>query len=239
MGMPWMLGRPGWFALCALPGRGCSSRSPRPAPGRPPRCPPWLGHGPTAAARCSGWPRRPPRRRNFATPLAYRPTRWPKPEPLTGPPTHNDGGMFRPDPLPKLSLICIKAHFARRSSSPRAVPRPSRPTERHQTRTEVETPGRPARPTRRPQISSDQDQPQEEGNRHPLGLPSASARLFPAWCPPRSSLTAAKPIPTARFDPERLAARVDRPSGCRFQLVLAEQTRGAGMLAVLLTVRQL
>jgi hypothetical protein len=111
----------------------------------------------------------------------------------------------------------------------RAAPRPSRPTDRHQTRTEVETPGRPARPTRRPQISSDQDQLQEERNRHPLGAPSARARLFPAGCPPRSSMTAAKPIPTDRFHAERLAARVDRSSGCRFHPV-AEQARRSGML---------
>jgi hypothetical protein len=36
---------------------------------------------------------------------------------------------------------------------------------------EVETPGTSARPTRRPQISNDQDQLQEVGNRHLLGLP--------------------------------------------------------------------
>ena len=47
-----------------------------PAPGRPPPCAPWLGRGPTAAARWSGWPRRPPQRRSSATPPAHRPTRW-------------------------------------------------------------------------------------------------------------------------------------------------------------------
>jgi hypothetical protein len=35
-------------------------------------------------------------------------------------------------------------------------------------------------------------------------------------------MTAVKPIPTDRFDAARLAARVDKSSGCRFQLV---QTR--------------
>jgi hypothetical protein len=53
----------------------------------------------------------------------------------------------------------------------RAATRLSRPTDRHQTTTEVETPGTSARPTRRPQISNDQDQLQEVGNRHLLGLP--------------------------------------------------------------------
>ena len=43
--------RPPWFAPCAPPGRGCSWRSRLPAPGRPPPCTPWPGHGPTAAAR--------------------------------------------------------------------------------------------------------------------------------------------------------------------------------------------
>ena len=52
---------------CAAPGRGCSWRSPRPAPGRPPPCAPWLWRGATAAARCSGWPRPPPRPRSSAT----------------------------------------------------------------------------------------------------------------------------------------------------------------------------
>jgi conjugative relaxase-like TrwC/TraI family protein len=70
------LGRPGWFAPCAPPGCGCSLRPPRPAPARPPPCPAWLGHGSTAAARCSGWPRRPLLRRSFATPPVHRPKRW-------------------------------------------------------------------------------------------------------------------------------------------------------------------
>jgi hypothetical protein len=48
---------------------------PRPALGRPPPCAPWLGRGVTAAARCSGWPRR-PLRRSSATPPAHRPKRW-------------------------------------------------------------------------------------------------------------------------------------------------------------------
>ena len=43
------------------PGHGCSSRSPRPAPGRPPPCVPSLWPGPKTAARCSAWPRRRPR----------------------------------------------------------------------------------------------------------------------------------------------------------------------------------
>jgi hypothetical protein len=37
---PWMLGRPRWSRRCAPRVPGCSSRSPRPAPGRPPPCMP-------------------------------------------------------------------------------------------------------------------------------------------------------------------------------------------------------
>ena len=76
-GTPWMPGRPLWFVPCAPPGRGCSSRSRPPAPGKPPPCAPWLGRGATAAATWSGWPRRPPQRRSSATPPAHRPKRWP------------------------------------------------------------------------------------------------------------------------------------------------------------------
>ena len=49
-----------------------------------------------------------------------------RPEPLTRPPTQNDGGMFRQDPLPKLTLLCIKSLAAlgrRRVSSLRCGPR--------------------------------------------------------------------------------------------------------------------
>ena len=70
-----MLGRPLWFVPCA-PGRGCW-RSRLLAPGKPPPCAPWLGRGATAAATWSGWPRRPPRRRNSRDATVHRPTRWP------------------------------------------------------------------------------------------------------------------------------------------------------------------
>ena len=68
--------RPLWFVPCAPPGRGCSSRSPRPAPGKPPPCTRWFGRGATAAARWSGWPRPPPQRRSSATTPVHRPKRW-------------------------------------------------------------------------------------------------------------------------------------------------------------------
>jgi hypothetical protein len=45
--------------------------------GKPPLCAPWLGRGATAAATWSGWPRRPPQRRNSAMPTVHRPTCWP------------------------------------------------------------------------------------------------------------------------------------------------------------------
>jgi hypothetical protein len=75
-GNRWMPGRPLWFVPCAPRERGCSWPSRPLAPGRPPPCPPSLGRGAIAAARCSGWPRRPPRRRNSATPPAHQPKRW-------------------------------------------------------------------------------------------------------------------------------------------------------------------
>jgi hypothetical protein len=75
----------------------------------------------------------------------------------------------------------------------RAAPRPSRQADRHQTRTEVETP-QTGSPDTRPQISNDQDQLQEEENRQLLGLPSAWARPFPAGCPPLPSMTEYRPI---------------------------------------------
>ena len=53
-GAAWTPGRRLWFVPCAPPGRGCSWRSPRPAPGRPPPCAPWPGPGPTAAATVVG-----------------------------------------------------------------------------------------------------------------------------------------------------------------------------------------
>ena len=56
-----MLGRRHWSARCAPRGHGCSSRSPPPAPGRPPPCAPSRWPGPKTAARCSAWPRRLPR----------------------------------------------------------------------------------------------------------------------------------------------------------------------------------
>ena len=56
-----MLGRRHWSARCAPPGHGCSSRSPPPAPGKPPPCAPSLSPGPKTAARWSAWPRRLPR----------------------------------------------------------------------------------------------------------------------------------------------------------------------------------
>ena len=65
-----------WFVPCAPPGRGCSWRSHRPVPGKPPLCEPWHGHGLTAAARWSGWLRRQPRRRSSATRPVHRRKRW-------------------------------------------------------------------------------------------------------------------------------------------------------------------
>jgi conjugative relaxase-like TrwC/TraI family protein len=44
--------------------------------GKPPPCAPWFGGGPTAADRWSGWPRRPPQRRNSATPPVHQRKRW-------------------------------------------------------------------------------------------------------------------------------------------------------------------
>ena len=45
---------------CAPPGPGCSWRSRRPGPGRPPPCAPSPRPGPRTAARSSAWPRPPP-----------------------------------------------------------------------------------------------------------------------------------------------------------------------------------
>ena len=56
-----MLGKRHWSARCAAPGHVCSSRSPRPAPGKPPLCVPSPLPGPKTAVRCSAWPRRLPR----------------------------------------------------------------------------------------------------------------------------------------------------------------------------------
>jgi TrwC relaxase len=92
-------GQAAWFVPCAPPGRGCSSRSPQPAPGKPPPCQPWLRRGATAAARCSDSPRRPPRRRSSATPPTHRPKHW------------------RNSPGPSTTMICPTARSA--SADPR------------------------------------------------------------------------------------------------------------------------
>ena len=82
-----MLGRPHWSARCAPPGHGCSSRSPPPAPGRPPPCAPSLWPGPKTAARCSAWPRRLPRPPSSPS----RPASAPTPSPNSpGPCDHGD-----------------------------------------------------------------------------------------------------------------------------------------------------
>ena len=61
--------------------------------GKPLPCAPWLKPGPTAAARCSGWPRPPPQPRNSATPPVHQPRLWrnsPSPSTTTTCPTgHN------------------------------------------------------------------------------------------------------------------------------------------------------
>jgi TrwC relaxase len=49
-GLLWMLDKPSWSARCARPGHACSSRSPRPAPARPPPCVPSPWPGPKTAA---------------------------------------------------------------------------------------------------------------------------------------------------------------------------------------------
>jgi conjugative relaxase-like TrwC/TraI family protein len=53
-----MLGKPHWPATCARPGHACSSRSPPPAPGKPPPCAPSVSPGPKTEVRCSASPRR-------------------------------------------------------------------------------------------------------------------------------------------------------------------------------------
>src|SRR5215212_9879851 len=55
-----MLGRPHWSGRCARRAPACSSRSPRPAPGRPPPCVPSPWPGPKTVARWSAWPHRLP-----------------------------------------------------------------------------------------------------------------------------------------------------------------------------------
>ena len=60
--------------MCTLRGTCCSSRSPRPAPGRPPPCAPSPWPGPKTAARCSAWPRRLPRPPSSPSKPASAPT---------------------------------------------------------------------------------------------------------------------------------------------------------------------
>ena len=74
---PWMLGRLRWSGRCAPRVPGCSWRSHRPAPGRPPPCAPSLWPGPKTAARCSASPR--PRPQPLF--LASRPASAPTPSP--------------------------------------------------------------------------------------------------------------------------------------------------------------
>jgi len=125
--------------------------------------------------------------------------------------------MFRQGRLPKLILICIKANFARRSSSPRCGPRPDLADQPTATKPRPKW----KRPARRParhavlksattKINYKKWETATSWDCH-----SASADPFRRG-PPRSSVTAAKPIPTDRFDAERLAARVDRSSGADF-----------------------
>jgi hypothetical protein len=125
--------------------------------------------------------------------------------------------MFRQGRLPKLTLICIKASFARRSSSPRCGPRPDLADQPTATKPRPKW----KRPARRParhavlksattKINYKKWETATSWDCH-----SASADPFRRG-PPRSSVTAAKPIPTDRFDAERLAARVDRSSGADF-----------------------
>ena len=79
-----------WSARCAPPGHGCSSRSPRPAPGKPPLCVPSPWPGPKTAARCSASPR--PRPRPLF--LASRPASAPTPSPNSpGPPPRRPAGL--------------------------------------------------------------------------------------------------------------------------------------------------
>ena len=79
-----MLGRRHWSARCAPPGHVCSSRSPPPAPGKPPPCVPSPWPGPKTAARCSAWPRRLPRPPSSQSRPASAPTPSPSsPGPLT------------------------------------------------------------------------------------------------------------------------------------------------------------
>jgi hypothetical protein len=101
----------------------------------------------------------------------------------------------------------------------------------------VETPGGAARLTRRPQISNNQDQLQERGNCHLLRIVTGEGSPISGDVPV-STICDRSRIDTDRsvLTLERLAARIHRSSGCRFQLVLAEQTRRPGMPAVLLTV---
>ena len=66
-GSPWTPDRPLWFVPCAPPGRGCSWRSRRPAPGKPPPCAPSPGVDPGGGQRDRAWPRPPPRLRSSAT----------------------------------------------------------------------------------------------------------------------------------------------------------------------------
>ena len=87
--LPWMLGRLRWSGRCAPQVPGCSWRSPRPAPGRPPPCAPSPWPGPKTAARCSASPR--PRPRPLF--LASRPASAPTPSP-------NSPGRFRHGELP-------------------------------------------------------------------------------------------------------------------------------------------
>ena len=69
-----MLGRRHWSARCAPPGHVCSSRSPPPAPGKPPPCAPSPWPGPKTAVRCSAWPRRLPRPPSSPSKPASAPT---------------------------------------------------------------------------------------------------------------------------------------------------------------------
>ena len=59
---------------CAAPGHVCSSRSPPPAPGKPPPCAPSPSPGPKTAAMCSAWPRRLPRPPSLQSKPASAPT---------------------------------------------------------------------------------------------------------------------------------------------------------------------
>ena len=97
----------------------------------------------------------------------------------------------------------------------RAATRLSRPTDRHQPGPKWKRPAR--RPARHAVLKSATTKINYKKWETATSWDCHSASADPfRWGPPRSSVTAAKPIPTDRFDAERLVARVDRSSGADF-----------------------